>query len=133
VPYIVVAPGVTRGGTVCSRPVDLMSVYPTLIELCGLTPKPELDGTSLVPLLVDPEAEWKSPALTTYMRTNHAVRSERWRYIRYADGTEELYDHSTDPNEWRNIAGLEEHRTLKAELAQWLPAHDADAAPPLKR
>ncbi len=133
VPYIVVAPGVTKAGAVCSRPVDLMSVYPTLIELCGLTPKPELDGESLVPLLVNPEAEWKLPALTTYMRANHAVRTDRWRYIRYVHGTEELYDHSADPNEWRNVAGVEEHRSVKTELARWLPVRNAEPAPPLKR
>ena len=65
----------------------------------------ELDGASLRPLLEDPHADWERPALTTYTRGNHAVRADRWRYIRYADGTEELYDHSDDPHEWHNLAG----------------------------
>jgi hypothetical protein len=71
----------------------------TLLELCGLPPDPSCDGKSIVPLLRNPMARWESPALMTYGRGNHAVRSSRWRYIRYADGSEELYDHRSDPNE----------------------------------
>jgi arylsulfatase A-like enzyme len=133
VPYIIVAPGVTKAGSVSGAPVDLMSVYPTLIELCGLPEKPELDGISLVPLLRDPGTEWTTPAVTTYMRGNHAVRNEHWRYIRYADGTEELYDHRLDPNEWNNLAAKAGHEDVKRRLARWLPSGDAPAAPEMKR
>jgi len=133
VPFLIVAPGVAKAGGVCHRPVDLMSVYPTLIELCGLTPKPELDGVSLLPLLRAPDAPWERPAVMTYQRGNHAVRSERWRYIRYADGSEELYDHSNDPNEWTNLADDPGRQDIKARLRKWLPKQSAKPAPDLKR
>ncbi len=67
-----------------------------------------------MPLLRDPDAAWDRPAVTTHGRNNHAVRSERWRYIRYADGSEELYDHDADPLEWANLAGSDEPRMCLA-------------------
>ncbi|MDX2153762.1 MAG: DUF4976 domain-containing protein, partial [Bryobacteraceae bacterium] len=84
---------------------------------------------SLVPLLKDPAAPRREPALTTYGRANHSIRTERWRYIRYRDGGEELYDHSSDPNEWTNLASRPEQATVKTELARWLPPTDAPDAP----
>ena len=98
-----------------------MDIYPTLADLCGLTPAGELEGETLRPLLADPAADWDRPAITTHGKDNHAVRSERFRYIRYADGTEELYDHEADPLEWRNLAADPQHAAAKAELAKWLP------------
>jgi len=95
-PFILVAPGVTREQTRTLRPVGFIDLFPTLIALCGLPPLADLDGISLVPLLKDPAREWDRPALTTHQQGNHALRSERWRYIRYADGGEELYDHAND-------------------------------------
>ncbi len=88
-----VAPMVTKPGGRCARTVNLMDLYPTLIDLCGLPRKDGLEGMSLTPLLSNPSAHWDRPSVTTYLRGNHSVRSERWRYIRYSDGTEELYDH----------------------------------------
>jgi len=129
VPFIVAAHGVTKPGTQCSRPVGLIDIYPTLIELCALSAKPELDGQSLVPLLKDPRREWTRPVLTTYNRGQHAVRSERWRYIRYSDGSEELYDHLKDPNEWTNLAGRAELDRVKREHRRWLPKEDAEPRP----
>ena len=84
-----------------------MSIYPTLIDLCELTENPKLEGVSLKPLLENPEAEWKHVALSTLGQNNHAVRDRRWRYVRYADGSEELYDHQNDPHEWNNLANGE--------------------------
>ncbi len=75
------------------------------------------------------DAPRRRPALTTYLRGNHAVRDDRWRYIRYADGGEELYDHRTDPNEWTNLAGDPRYSRVKARLARWLPQRDAPTAP----
>jgi len=83
--------------------------------------KPELQGRSLVPLLKDPNIPWERPALTTHGRNNHSLRTERWRYIRYSDGTEELYDHDSDPLEWTNLAGDPEYADVRRELAAWLP------------
>ena len=121
VPLIVAAPGVTQPGSRCERPVDLMSLYPTLVELCGLPARAENEGVSIVPLLRDPTAKWEYPALTTHGRGNHAVRSGRWRYIRYANGDEELYDHQADHNEWKNLAGRSEYQDVKKKLRTWLP------------
>ena len=125
VPFIVMAPGVTRAGTRSVRPVGLVDLFPTLNELCGLPPVPTLDGQSLVPLLRDPARTWERPALTTHGLGNHALRNERWRYIRYVDGGEELYDHESDPNEWTNLAARPEFAAVKASFAKWLPKTDA--------
>ena len=127
VPYIIVAPGVTPANARCLRPVGVIDTFPTLIELCSLPTVETLDGKSLVPLLKNPSLQWSRPALTTHGQYNHSLRTERWRYIRYADGGEELYDHSTDPNEWRNLADNPELAAVKAELARSLPRTDAPA------
>ncbi len=81
-------PGVTKPGTVCKRPVDFMSIYPTLCDLCGLAIPSHVEGKSVRSLLVDPNAQWNQPGITTHGYKNHAVRSEFWRYIQYADGGE---------------------------------------------
>lgn len=124
-PLIVVAPGVTHEDTRTSRPVSFVDLFPTLNELCGLPQPEELDGTSLVPLLKDPSRTWEQPALVTYLQGNHAVCNQRWRYIRYADGSEELYHHENDPNEWANLAEKPELAGVKAQMAAWLPKTDA--------
>lgn len=128
VPLLVSVPGMTPPDSRCERTVDLMSLYPTLSELCGLPVADRLDGVSLVPLLQDPQAEWEHTALMTHGRGNHAVRSERYRYIRYADGSEELYDHQADANEWTNLAGESKYAPVKEDLARWLPQHEAPEA-----
>jgi arylsulfatase A-like enzyme len=122
-------PGVTRGGSRCSRTVSLMDLYPTLNEACGLPTRPELEGTSLLPLLRNPAVSWNRAALCTYQRGNHSVRDERWRYTRYNDGGEELYDHSSDKMEWTNLADKPEVAKIKAELRKWLPKTDAPDSP----
>lgn len=124
-PFIVVAPGVTRERTRTVRPVSFVDLFPTLNDLCGLPPVANLDGVSLVPLLKDPQRQWEEPALTTHGLGNHALCNERWRYIRYADGGEELYDHQNDPNEWTNLAGKPGFASVQADLAKWLPKSDA--------
>lgn len=129
VPFFIVAPGITRPGSICHRTVNLIDVYPTLIDLCGLKGNENLDGISLLPLLENPEADWKYPSVTTLGCGNHAVRSERWRYIRYNDGTEELYDCVNDSNEWTNLADDSKYDSIKRQLAQWLPKSDAPSAP----
>lgn len=129
VPFIIIAPGVTSPGSVEKIPVDLSVIYPTLSELCGL-PVPDVDGTSLVPLLQNRPMQL-GPALSTYGKGNHALRTDRWRYIRYADGSEELYDHSSDPDEYTNLALQAVYRTLMDSLAQFLPVNEADQVPDL--
>ena len=130
VPLIVVAPGVTTPGSKSGEAVSLSDLYPTLTELAGLERPVHVDGRSLVPLLRDPETAREEPAVITYGYNNHAVRDERYRYIRYADGSEELYDHESDPNEWHNLAGRRGYAGVIAELARYLPAENVPAAGP---
>jgi len=127
-PLMIAAPGITTPGQVCDRTVDFIHVYPTLADLCGLPIPDHVEGRSLLPLLQDPQSEWTLPALTTHGRNNHAVRSEQFRYIRYANGDEELYDHDADPMEWHNLAARAGYETAKQELADWLPATNAEDA-----
>jgi arylsulfatase A-like enzyme len=113
--------------------VDLTVLYPTLLELSGLPADKKADGVSVVPLLRNPKAKWERPALMTYHRGNHAVRSQRWRYIRYADGSEELYDHESDPNEWSNLADDPDHKEVIAKHRNWLPKKEASLISDLKK
>lgn len=120
VPLIISVPGTTRSGTECHEVVSLLDLYPTLNELCDLPHIPELEGTSIAPQLRDPGIERDVPALTTRFY-NHAVRDKRWRYIRYEDGSEELYDHDVDRFEHNNLAGNERYREVMDRLGQWIP------------
>ena len=128
VPLIVAGPGVTDPGSVSDHPVDLVNLYPTLADLCDLPLDESLDGVSLRPLLEDPDAEWDRPALMNFRDAN-AVRYEHWRYIRYGDGSEELYDHRTDPNEWTNLANDPIYDWVKRDLALMLPESMAAETP----
>jgi arylsulfatase A-like enzyme len=129
VPLLIVAPGVARPNARCERTVSLLDLYATLADLCDSSPPKTVEGRSIAPLLKDPAATWNYPVVTTHGRNNHAVRNERWRYIRYRDGTEELYDHDRDPMEWTNLAGKPENESVKKELAAWLPNVNAPDAP----
>jgi arylsulfatase A-like enzyme len=123
-PLIWIAPGVTRANVVCERTVDFMSIYPTLTDLCGIATPKHVEGRSIRTLLADPGSAWDTPALTTFGFRNHAVRNARWRYIRYANGDEELYDEQTDPYEWTNLARDPKFAARKSELARFLPTRD---------
>lgn len=123
VPLIFAGPGIPQGKS-SSRPVELLDLYPTLVELSGLPKKNGLEGESLAPLLRNPQAGRSRPAITTHNQGNHSVRSERYRYIRYADGSEEFYDHHADPNEWKNLAGDRRYSALVREHRRWLPKVD---------
>ena len=120
---VISAPGF--GSNVRSdRVVSLLDLYPTLIELAGFEPREEMDGQSLVPLLREPDLPWPQPVVSTYGFQNHSIRTERWRYIRYHDGTEELYDHDVDPNEWTNLAVApvaDTYREVMEQLARHFP------------
>lgn len=132
VPLIVVAPGLTEPGSRTKATASLLDIYPTLIELTGLPAPPQkLEGTSLVPLLRDPDANWDHVAISTWRYMNHAVQNDRYRYIRYKAGEEELYDHKNDPNEWHNLAGDKNYRKIIDQLAGSLPkVNTPDRTPP---
>lgn len=127
--FAIVAPGVTTAGGKCAAPVDYTNIYPTLCELTGLPVPAHVKGASLVPLLKDSSAKWEQVAVCSHGRGNHSARDGQWRYIRYADGSEELYDHAKDPQEWTNLAGEAGMGEIKARLAAALPVADAEAAP----
>jgi len=110
-PMIIVGPGIAKGG-VCSKPTQLLDVYPSLLELSGLKADPKLEGNSLVPLLKNPQADWPYIARCSFGPGNYAIVSERYRYIHYNDGTEEFYDRSKDPHEWHNIINNPEYDAI---------------------
>ena len=120
-PLIFSAPQGVAKDKLCQRPVSLIDIYPTLIDLCGLPKRKGLDGQSLKPLLQNPEVKWERPVVITYGLNNHAVQTERWRYIQYNDGGQELYDHEHDPNEWINLASVSKYSPLKSKFSKWLP------------
>lgn len=120
VPMIIAGPGIAKG-KICHKPVQLLDVYPTLLELAGLAPDGKLEGHSLVPLLNEPESDWPHMALTSFGPGNYSIRSERYRYIHYNDGSEEFYDHASDPHEWRNIINSPEMEKVIALHRKQLP------------
>ena len=128
-PMTIAAPGISAVGGRCPHPVGFIDFYPTLADLAGLPMPQGLDGVSLRPLLTKPNGPWDRPAVTDYKKGNRSVRSRRWRYTRYSDGTEELYNHAADPLEWRNLAGESAHADVKADLGRYIPATFADEAP----
>jgi arylsulfatase A-like enzyme len=128
VPLIFAGPGISSNAK-CSRAVELLDMYPTLLELCGFEPRKNLEGHSLVPLLKDANAPREWPAITTANQDNHSIRNDHWRYIQYADKSEELYDMSADPNEWTNLASDPKFADAKADLKRWLPKTSAAPAP----
>jgi len=119
IPFIVQAPGINPG-SISTQPVSLIDVFPSLVDLAGLPLPKFLDGTSIKPQLADP-SQPRPPAISSYGEGNTAIRTERWRYIRYEDGSEELYDHSVDPHEWTNLAANPAHTQTKQTLAQFIP------------
>tara|TARA_R110002049_G_scaffold47902_1_gene138394 strand:- start:89457 stop:91004 length:1548 start_codon:yes stop_codon:yes gene_type:complete len=121
-PLIIRTPAMTSRQD-CRRPVNLIDLYPTLIEYCGLPSKTMIDGNSLVPLLNDPQADWDDATLTIAGEGNASVSGERWKYIRYKDGTEELYDLQSDPQEWTNLAAdaTSGAKAAKEKLSKFVP------------
>ena len=125
-----VAPGVTRPGSTCNRPVNLLDIYPTLASLTGSKPpRNQLEGNDLTALMRNPTAAWSQTSLTTFGYKNYGVRSERHRYIVYADGSEELYDHANDKWEWNNLAADPRYAEVKLEMRKGLPAHHEPPGP----
>jgi arylsulfatase A-like enzyme len=129
-PLIWRVPELTKAGTKIDAPIDLMHLYPTLCDLTGISkPKQNLSGKSIRPLLEGNTGKTESVAVMTYGYKNHAVRTDQWRYIRYENGDEELYDETKDPLEWTNLAAQQELVQIKTDLAQFLPQTDQPPQP----
>lgn len=126
VPFIIYDPRPNKmnPGT-CTEAVSLINIYRTLGELTGIRTPDYVDGKSLAGQLTDPTTPIAEPAITTWGRGNYTVRDDHWRYTRYYDGGEELYKHSSDPQEWKNLAGDESLAAKKKELAAFLPRNEA--------
>ena len=131
VPFIVSVPGVSKPSLKSDAVVNLLDMYPTLIELCGLPPNPENEGRSFAPALKNPSLEWNHPTLTTYQYKNHSITDGRYRFTYYGGkgGAEELYDRSVDPLEHRNLASKPEYKGIMDRLRSSMPTHDEPDSP----
>lgn len=128
-PLIIHAPNIKTMSHDCRRIVEFVDIYPTILELAGLTASHSLDGTSLVPLIRDPETTWERPAFTQVQFGKNkdafpgrTVRTQRWRYVQWAGGQRghQLYDHSADPNEIHNLADDPAYADVVAKLKRLL-------------
>ena len=129
-PMAIRVPNANGNGKVCTKPVNLVDLYPTLVELCGIRqPIQKIEGVSLTQLIDNPESEWSLPAVTTLGIEYSSVRNEQYRYIRFIDGSEELYDNKKDPYEFNNLAGDENLQSVKDELAKSIPTKWAPELP----
>ncbi|MEI6467789.1 MAG: sulfatase, partial [Verrucomicrobiota bacterium] len=126
-PLIIRMPGM-KSQQDCPRVVNLMDLFPTLIEACGLPAKPDIDGRSIAPLLRDPNAPWPYPSITVNGRGNASVRDERWYFIRYNDGAEEFYDMAHDPMQWTNLAASNDPE-VRSEMKRLAASFPASFAP----
>lgn len=120
VPFIIYAPDKATN-QISKQPVSLIDIYPTLIELCDLPKVEGLEGQSLVPQLLNPSSTRQMPAISSLTPNYHAIRDEQYRYISYGEGQEELYDHNTDPEEWKNVADDPAYSEVKERLKTFLP------------
>ena len=115
VPFMVVLPGVSKAGLRNNQPISHVDIYPSLCDFAGIPKPAHLEGRSILPLLEDPSAT-RDVAFLSYGPENTAAQSERYRYLRYEDGSEELYDHKKDPHEWTNLIGDKKHDDLRRKM-----------------
>ncbi len=125
-PLIIKVPGNVSNGKIVKEAVDFMNIYPTLADLCGLKIPEHCEGFSMKKLLENPDISIEQPAITTCKKGNHAIRDEKWRYIRYCDGTEELYNHEKDSMEWINLANNPKYNDVKSSFQKYLPTQNKE-------
>ncbi|MDB6125876.1 MAG: sulfatase [Pedosphaera sp.] len=140
VPLMISMPGAKGNGRASQRTVELLDLYPTLADLCGLQAPANIEGKTLRPLLNNPKCSWDVPAFTQVVhqkKMGRSVRTERWRYTEWNGGKDgaELYDHNTDPHEWHNLANDPKHAKTKAELQKLLRENfsAAEEAEPVRK
>jgi arylsulfatase A-like enzyme len=127
VPLIFAGPGIQPG--ICTAPVELLDIYPTLAELSGLGPPPSVEGISLGPQIRDPQTVRTRPAITEHNPGNCGIRDQRYRLIHYADGSEELYDIERDPDELVNLISDPSQETTVNRLRKHIDPNPAPHAP----
>jgi arylsulfatase A-like enzyme len=120
VPVVVIAPG-HKAAQKTNRPAELLDIFPTLLELAGLPKDETQEGQSLVPLMKNPQREWKHPAITSFGLGNYSIRSTHFRFIQYFDGSQELYDLRNDPHEWKNLIDNPKMKQVIQEHASLIP------------
>ena len=137
VPLIIRVPEQTLGlvaGTksaLCSKPVNLLSLAPTLLQLCGIEPSSKHDGPSLVPLLHNTNAKWNHVSITHLQNPgSFGLSDEKWRYIKYTNGDEELYNIQNDPFEWKNLASKQTFANVLDQLRKKAPTNFAKLVKP---
>lgn len=130
VPLMVKVPGITPNNKRCNGLVNLIDLYPTLIELCNLPANPKNDGRSFAELLSNPDMQWNFPTLTTNSFNEHRIYDGRYSYIYHESrGIEQLYDHQNDSMEWTNLAGKTEYAEIKQRMIELLPESNEPEAP----
>jgi len=128
VPLVIVPPGAPKLGSVCRQPVELLGLYPTLLDLAGLAHPPGLQGASLAPLVRDPEHRTTRPSYSVVTRAGktlgRSVHTGRFNYIEWDEGRAgiELYDHFLDPHEYHNCTGRPEYAAAQTDLKRQLAA-----------
>lgn len=120
-PLFIRVPGITDPHPVCDKTVSFLDLYPTLVSLCGFERPVHLEGRDITPLLKNPDSYWNHPSVTHRRAGQVAIRDNRWRYILYENGDEELYDHSKDPYEWINLAQNPKYDSIKRKLRLHIP------------
>ncbi|WP_232225152.1 sulfatase [Seonamhaeicola sp. S2-3] len=119
-PLMFAGPNLPKGKQI-DAPVEMLSIYPTLLELANLPAYDRNEGKSLVSMIQKGESIKEAKAITTFGMNNHTVKVDGYRYIQYEDGTEEFYDHSNDPNEWKNEAKNPKYRSQIEQMKALLP------------
>ncbi|QBN20479.1 sulfatase [Flavobacterium nackdongense] len=119
-PLIIKYPNMKNPGESTNQAVSLLDLFPTVLDLSGIEKPDFLEGTSLVPLLTDANYKRKEPAITTYEKGNISVEKNDWNFIQYKDGSEELYNHATDPKEFKNVIKVKENQAIIKELRAYV-------------
>lgn len=115
-------PGKTDNGGIREQPVNLLDLYPTLVDYCALPPlRDQLDGTSLRPVIEDANYKVTKPSITYYKEGSVSMRTDKWRYIHYFNGEEELYNSIEDPKEWKNLACDAQYTEIIQGFQKWIP------------
>ena len=130
VPLVIRVPGQTKAGSTSEGLVELVDLFPTLAELCGVDPPGELQGRSLVPMLRDASVPGKEVAYTVVMRGSNmgkAIRTDQWHYTLWPKGSEELYDLNADPHEDTNLANAATHAQTVKSMRQLLRKAESTA------